>query len=113
MDHDLSPKGWLLGPWRLGRFCFVVSCDDLYFGFYWGRNDRTLYFCPIPMLAFGVRLSSQAIDQAIVDRNACIAELEGLLREQHEQILEEMEPDEEMCELGQRIAKVLRSHDVG
>ncbi len=56
MDHEYSPKGWLLGPWYLGRFSFVVSRDDLWIGFYWGRDDRSLYFSPLPMLVFGFRL---------------------------------------------------------
>ncbi len=56
MDHDSSPKGWLFGPWYLGRFSFVVSRDDLWVGFYWDRSDKTLYFSLLPMFVFGVSL---------------------------------------------------------
>ncbi len=56
VDHSLSPKGWVVGPWRAGRFSFVISRDDLWIGFYWGRDDGNLYFCPLPTLVFGVRL---------------------------------------------------------
>lgn len=59
MDHYLSQKGWLAGPWKVGRFSFVVSLDDLWVGLYWGRDDGCLYFCPFPMLVFGVRLTKR------------------------------------------------------
>lgn len=37
----------------------------------------------------------------------CIEELVGLLQEQHDQILAEMDDGEKMCELGQRIHQTL------
>ncbi len=56
MDHKLSAKGWLFGPWWLGRrFSFVVSRDDLWMGFYWNREEGILYFCPLPMLVLGFK----------------------------------------------------------
>lgn len=60
MDHESSPKGWLTRPLLLGRFNFVISRDDFWIGFYWGRDDGCLYFCPLPMLVFGVRLRKAA-----------------------------------------------------
>ena len=41
-----------------GNDAFAVDGgqDDLWMGFYWGRDDHTLYFCPFPMLVFGVQL---------------------------------------------------------
>lgn len=49
-------RGWLVGPWHWGRFCFVLSIDDLWCGFYWDRADGVLYAAPFPAFIFGVRL---------------------------------------------------------
>ncbi len=49
-------KGWLLGPWKAGRLCFVLSIDDLWVGIFFDRKEKVLYVAPFPALIFGVKL---------------------------------------------------------
>ena len=53
-------KGWLLGPWRWRRFCFVLSINDLWRGLYLDRVEGVLYVAPLPALIFGIRFRDKA-----------------------------------------------------
>ena len=56
----VTSDGWVVGPWKLGRFCFVLSRDDLWVGVYWDRVDGVLYVAPLPALIFGFRVRPRA-----------------------------------------------------
>lgn len=57
---EIKAQGWLLGPARIGRFCFVLSRDDLYIGAFWDRIEGVLYVAPLPGAIFGIRLRAPA-----------------------------------------------------
>lgn len=48
--------GWLVGPFQWGRFCLVISMDDLWVGFCHEREAGMLYIAPFPAVIFGIRL---------------------------------------------------------
>ena len=56
LKGNANRDGWLLGPWKKHRICFVLSYDDLWVGFFWEREEGVLYFAPFPMLIFGLRI---------------------------------------------------------
>jgi len=55
MAQDTTPKAWLLGPYNIGPFCFVLSTDDLYIGLFIDRTEGVVYIAPLPTLIFGIR----------------------------------------------------------
>lgn len=32
---------------------------DIWVGFYWSREDKILYFCPVPMVVISIRFKSK------------------------------------------------------